>query len=67
VLRHEHNDKNYHRVWDVDVLHVGDKVVKDKFCHEDNNGDHETNNGDHNTNEKDNNDGDDNGHANDDD
>jgi len=34
VLRHKHNDKKYHRVWDVDVLHVGDKVVKNKFCHE---------------------------------
>jgi hypothetical protein len=34
VVRHKHNDKKYHRVWDVDVLHVGDKVVKNKFCHE---------------------------------
>src|SRR5215216_2363751 len=34
VLRHKHNDKKYHRVWDVDALHVGDKVVKNKFCHE---------------------------------
>jgi len=34
VIRHKHNDKKYHRVWDVDALHVGDKVVKNKFCHE---------------------------------
>ena len=34
VLRHKHNGKKYHQVWDVDVLHVGDKVVKNKFCHE---------------------------------
>jgi hypothetical protein len=33
VLRHKYNDKKYHRVWHVDVLHVGDKVVKNKFCH----------------------------------
>jgi hypothetical protein len=36
VLRHEHG-KNYHWVWDVEVLHLGDKVVKDKACDEDNN------------------------------
>jgi hypothetical protein len=34
VLRHKHNDKKYHQVSDLDVLHVGDKVVKNKFCHE---------------------------------
>lgn len=39
VLRHKHNDKKYHRAWDVKVLHVGDKVVKNKLCHEDNKGD----------------------------
>ena len=32
VLRHKHNNKNYHRVWDVEDLHLGDKVVKDKIC-----------------------------------
>jgi hypothetical protein len=38
VLRHKHNAKNYHRVWDVEDLDLGDRVVKDKFCHEDNSG-----------------------------
>src|SRR5215207_6839210 len=32
VLRHENDGKDYHWVWNVEVLHVGDKVVKDKFC-----------------------------------
>ena len=32
VLRHEHKGKNYHWVWDVEALHLRDKVVKDKFC-----------------------------------
>jgi len=34
VLRHKHNDKKYRWVSDVDGLHVGDKVVKNKFCHQ---------------------------------
>jgi hypothetical protein len=29
VLRHKHNGKHYHRVWDVEDLHLGDKVVKE--------------------------------------
>jgi hypothetical protein len=32
VLRHENDGKDYHWVLNVEVLHVGDKVVKDKFC-----------------------------------
>jgi hypothetical protein len=39
VLRDEDdNGKDYHWVWDVEDLHVGDKVVEDHFCHDDHNG-----------------------------
>ncbi len=34
-------------VWDVEDLHVGDKVVKDHYCENDHNG---NGNGDHNGN-----------------
>jgi hypothetical protein len=34
-------------VWDVEDLHVGDKVVKDHYCEDDHNG---NGNGDHNGN-----------------
>jgi hypothetical protein len=48
VLRHkDDNGKDYHWVWDVEDLHVGDKVVKDHFCEDDHNG---NGNGDHNGN-----------------
>jgi hypothetical protein len=47
VLHHEHNGKDYQWVWDVEDLHVGDKVVKDKFCDDDHNG---NGNGNHNGN-----------------
>src|ERR671915_1473493 len=48
ILRHEDdNGKDYHWVWDVEDLHVGDEVVKDHFCHDDHNG---NGNGDHNGN-----------------
>jgi len=62
--KHDDGDKAY-RLVSEDNKHHGDKVVKDKFCHEDNNGDHEKNNGDHKAKKKNNDD--DNGHANDDD
>lgn len=47
VLHHENdNGKDYRWVWDVEDLHVGDKVVKDHYCDDD---DHNGNgNGDHN-------------------
>jgi hypothetical protein len=58
VLRHEDdNGKDYHWVWDVEDLHLGDKVVNDHFCEDDHNsngnGDHNGNGGDdyHNGNE----------------
>jgi hypothetical protein len=39
VLRHEDdNGKDYHWVWDVEDLHLGDKVVNDHFCEDDHNG-----------------------------
>jgi len=59
ILRHQDdNGKDYRWVWDIEDLHVGDKVVKDKYCeHKDNNGEHKNN--------SDNNNGDDNGNAND--
>ena len=48
VLRHEDdNSKDYHWVWDVEDLHLGDKVVNDHFCEDDHNG---NGNGDHNGN-----------------
>ena len=48
VLCHEDdNDKDYHWVWDVKDLHLGDKVVNDHFCEDDHNG---NGNGDHNGN-----------------
>jgi hypothetical protein len=48
VLRHEDdNGKDYHWVWDVEDLHLGDKVVNDHFCEDDHNG---NGNGDHNGN-----------------
>jgi hypothetical protein len=48
VLRHEDdNDKDYHWVWDVEGLHLGDKVDNDHFCEDDHNG---NGNGDHNGN-----------------
>jgi hypothetical protein len=34
VRRHEHKAKNYHWVLDVEDLHLGDRVVKDRFCDE---------------------------------
>jgi hypothetical protein len=54
-VRHENNDKDYRWVKDVEDLHIGDKVVKDKFCKDNGNGngDHNGNgngNGDHNGN-----------------
>jgi hypothetical protein len=53
VLRHEDdNGKDYHWVWDVEDLRVGDKVVKDNYCEDDHNdngnGDHNGNHDDHN-------------------
>jgi hypothetical protein len=48
VLHHENDDKDYSWVWDVEDLHVGDKVVKNEFCHDDHNGngdDHSGNGG----------------------
>jgi hypothetical protein len=73
ILRHQDdNGKDYRWVWDIEDLHVGDKVVKDKYCeHKDNNGEHKDNNGEHkdnngeHKNNSDNNNGDDNGNAND--
>jgi hypothetical protein len=60
VLRHEDdNGKDYRWVWDIEDLHVGDKVVKDKYCNDDHNG-----NGDHNGNHNGNHDGDRNGNHN---
>lgn len=56
VLRDEDdNGKDYHWVWDVEDLHVGDKVVEDHFCHDDHNGngngnDHGNGDDDHNGN-----------------
>jgi hypothetical protein len=49
VLPHHNDGKDYRWVWDVEDLHLGDKVVKDKYCKDDHNGngDH---NGDHNGN-----------------
>ena len=48
VLRHEDdNGKDYHWVWDVEDLHLGDKVVNDHFCEDEHNG---NGNGDHNGN-----------------
>ena len=48
ALRHEDdNGKDYHWVWDVEDLHLGDKVVNDHFCEDDHNG---NGNGDHNGN-----------------
>ena len=48
VLHHEDaNGKDYRWVWDVEDLHVGDKVVKDHYCEDDHNG---NGNGDHNGN-----------------
>ncbi len=39
VLHHEDdNGKDYRWVWDVEDLHVGDKVVKDHYCEDDHNG-----------------------------
>jgi hypothetical protein len=45
VLHHENDDKDYSWVWDVEDLHVGDKVVENEFCHDDGNGDHNGNGG----------------------
>jgi hypothetical protein len=49
ILHHHEvdNGKDYHWVWDVEDLHVGDKVVKDHFCNDDHNGNGDGN-GDHN-------------------
>src|SRR5918998_6247760 len=49
VLSHHEDDngKDYRWVWDIEDLHVGDKVVKDKYCNDDHNG---NGNGDHNGN-----------------
>ena len=48
VLDHENdNGKDYRWVWDVEDLHVGDKVVKDHYCDDDHNG---NGNDDHNGN-----------------
>jgi hypothetical protein len=47
VLHRENDGKDYQWVWDVEDLHVGDKVVKDKFCDDDHNG---NGNGNHNGN-----------------
>jgi hypothetical protein len=61
ILHHHEDDngKDYHWVWDVEDLHVGDKVVKDKYCDDHNgNGDH---NGNHNGNHDGNHNGDHNG------
>ena len=53
VLRHgDDNGKDYHWVWDVEDLHIGDKVVEDHFCEDDHNG---NGNGDHNGNHDDHN------------
>ena len=53
VLHHEDdNGKDYGWVWDVEDLHVGDEVVKDHYCDDDDhNGNHNGNgNDDHNGN-----------------
>jgi hypothetical protein len=48
VLPHEDdNGKDYRWVWDVEDLHLGDKVVKDKYCEDDHN---DNGNGEHNGN-----------------
>jgi hypothetical protein len=62
VLSHHEDDhgKDYRWVWDIEDLHVGDKVVKDKYCDDDHNG-----NGDHNDgNQNGNHEGDHNGNHN---
>jgi hypothetical protein len=68
-VRHENNGKDYRWVKDVEDLHIGDKVVKDKFCKDNGNGngDHNGNgngNGDHNGNGNGNGNGDHNGNGN---
>jgi hypothetical protein len=52
VLRHHDDDngKDYRWVWDVDDLRVGDKVVKDKYCKDDDHNGNANGNGDHNGN-----------------
>ena len=60
---HNKGDKDYRWVSE-EGNHHGDKVVKDKYC-EDNNGDHNANNDDNG--HANNNNDDNNGHANDDD
>src|SRR5919112_3089078 len=52
VLSHHEDDngKDYRWVWDIEDLHVGDKVVKDKYCDDDHNGNSDHNDGNHNGN-----------------
>ena len=52
VLSHHEDDngKDYRWVWDIEDLHVGDKVVKDKYCDDDHNGNGDHNDGNHNGN-----------------
>ena len=49
---HKNNsgDHKDYRWVSKDNKHHGDKVVKDKFCEHNNNGDHHNNNGDHHNN-----------------
>ena len=38
ILHHEDdNGKDYHWVWNVEDLHIGDKVVEEHFCEDDHN------------------------------
>ena len=50
VLRDADNGEDYHWVWDVEDLHVGDEIVKDEYCEDDHddNGDHNGHGDDHN-------------------
>ena len=62
----EHNNgehKDYRWV-SKDDKHHGDKVVKDKFCEHNNNGEHKDNNGEHKDNNGEHKDNNGNGHAN---
>ena len=48
VLHDEDNGKDYQWAWDVEDLHVGDEIVDDKYCEDDNgNGDHNGNGDNH--------------------
>jgi hypothetical protein len=64
----EHKDNNGehkdYRWVSKDNKDHGDKVVKDKFCEHNNNGEHKDNNGEHKDNNGEHKDNNDNGHAN---